>query len=439
MDGVFVSVVPANNKSRVGLAALVLIIAGALLIGTWAAVRQSPAENTPFSPTATPPIPRNLAPEAVTDPAFTSLTYGIHAFLWWNETIRGVDLDQVLLMNFSHVKQIFAWEDLEGEQGIWTWDRSDAILKEIEVRGLKLVVRLGEPPDWAISPSTDSDVPPVPLDAWANYCGTVASHYAGRISAYQVWNEPNLSREWNNRAPSAAGYVTLLRACSEAIRAADPQVIIISAGLAPTGTQPPEAIPDMDFLRQMYDAGAAPWFDVLGLNAPGYGAPPELSPDEAEAQGRLRWMCFRHVEDMRGIMVEKGDAAKQIALLEVGWTTEDRPEETNYYWQRVDQQTQADYLVRAYQWAGQHWRPWIGLMVTIYLADPQWTPDDEEYYWAINEAGYLNHATDPWFGRAAYFALANMERYMGDTFIPARDPSAPSSTTVQPYRTPQAH
>ncbi len=71
----------------------------------------------------------------------------------------------------------------------------------------------------------------------------------------------------------------------------------------------------------MYAAGASPWFDVLGLNAPGYKYPPAMSPDEAERELGHRWMVFRHVEDMRGIMVAAGDAHKQVALLEVGWTT----------------------------------------------------------------------------------------------------------------------
>ncbi len=33
----------------------------------------------------------------------------------------------------------------------------------------------------------------------------------------------------------------------------------------------------------MYDAGAADYFDVLGVHAPGFKAPPEMSPDEVMA------------------------------------------------------------------------------------------------------------------------------------------------------------
>jgi hypothetical protein len=409
----------------------VIALAGAfvlVLLATAAgiALRSDEASSTTWSPTATPPIPRDLAPDAVTDRAFPSLAYGIHAFLWWNETMRTYDLDNIRLMNFTHVKQRFSWADMEPLRGEWHWSTADAVVAEVEYRQLELIARLDGPPDWALHAPSDPTDPPIDVAAWGEFCGALAARYQGRIAGYQVWNEPNLNREWLGHPPDAGAYVTLLKACADAIRASDPDAVIISAGLAPTGTWLPDAIPDMDYLRMMYDAGAAPYFDVLGLNAPGYGQPPTLSPNEAEADGKLRWMCFRHVEDMRGIMVEEGDAHKQVALLEVGWTL-DRIHD-NYAWQAVDEETQAEYLVGAYRYAAEHWRPWVGLMTAIYIADIFWTEDDEEYWWAVNQAGYGSD----WKGRPAYFQLSWMERYIDDEFFPARDPAAPEVTTVQP-------
>jgi len=416
---------PSGRRRSLFVAALTLVIA-LLVIGMIRAFRET-SDSGPASPTATPPIPRDLAPDAITQRTFPSLTYGLQAFLWWNETMRTIDLDNVRLMKFTHIKQRFAWSDVEPVKDEWHWDKADGVVNEVKYRGFKLVARVDSAPSWAVIPPADPAAPPLDLDAWATYCGALAARYKGRIAAYQVWNEPNLNREWFNQAPSAAGYVTLLKTCAGAIRSADPDAVIISAGLAPTGTQPPEAIPDMDYLRQMYAADAAPWFDVLGLNAPGYKAPPDLSPDEAEKEYGNRWMCFRHVEDMRGIMVEAGDGSKQIALLEVGWTIDPRPD-THYSWHAVSEDEQAQYLVGAYRYAAAHWRPWIGLITTIYIADISWTPNDEQYWWAINVAGYDND----WHGRKAYYQLANMERYIDDTFIPARDPSAPDAVTVNP-------
>ncbi|NIN65171.1 MAG: hypothetical protein GTO63_10820, partial [Anaerolineae bacterium] len=48
---------------------------------------------------------------------------------------------------------------------------------------------------------------------------------------------------------------------------------------------------------------------------------------------RKRIYCFRHVEDLRQIMVGNGDGDKQIALLEFGWTSD--PVHPEYAWFRV--------------------------------------------------------------------------------------------------------
>lgn len=371
-----------------------------------------------------------LRADAVTDPPFTALTYGMQTFLWWDTHSANLHLDWVRLMAFSHVKQTFAWEDLEPGPGEWHFERADAIVAAVAARGLKLVARLSDAPGWAhpsVGGREDGDFIDAPPDAafmgdWAAYCGAVAGRYAGRIAAYQVWNEPNLAREWGRRPPDAAAYAGLLRACAEAIRAADPAAVVISAGLAPTGTNDDSARPDDIFLQQMYDAGFQRWADVVGMHAPGYSAP-GLSPDEAERQGGQRFFTFRRVEDLRRVMVANGDAARQAAILEVGWTT-DPGVNPDYAWFAVDEATQARYMVEAYRYAAAHWRPWVGLMSAIYIADPAWTPADEEYWWAVT--------TPDGYTRPAFVALANMEKHCGDRAIPARAPDSPEALGLVP-------
>lgn len=362
---------------------------------------------------------------AVTDPPFTSLTYGIQTFLWWDEYAAGLHLDWVRLMVFSHIKQTFAWEDLEPEPDVWHFSRADAIVRQIEEKGLRLIVRLSDAPTWA-HPDIDRaqrpeivDAPPDDLADWAEYCGTVASRYAGRIAGYQIWNEPNLSREWGGREPDPAGYVALLAACSDAIRAADPDAVIISAGMAPTGTWDATAWPDDLFLQQLYELGFQRHIDVLGVHAPGY-APPTIDP--ADAPGGHRFFSFRRVEDIRRLMIRNGDAARQIAILEVGWTTD--PHDPAYSWFAVDEATQARYLVEAYRYAAEHWSPWVGLMSAIYIADTGWTDADEERWWAVT--------TPDNYVRPAYIALANMAKYCGAEYRPARAPDSPEALGLVP-------
>ncbi len=375
---------------------LVLLLAGCAVA--------APAA-TPTPPPTPTAAPADLLGDEPVVMSFPSPDYGIHVFMWWKLDTALRDLGLVQDMGFTWVKQKFAWREIEGiEKGQYDWYRSDFIVEETEKAGLKLLVRLDRQPYWsepADNQWQDSG-PPGDYADFGDYCGAVAERYRGRIGAYQVWNEPNLSREWGNRPPDPAAYTELLGVCYTAIKAADPNAIVVSAGLAPTGTDTAEAMPDIEFLRGMYDAGAAAYFDVLGANAPGYKAPPELDPAAAEAPeyGGGRWFAFRHVEDLRALMVANGDGHKQVAVLELGWTTD--KVNPDYAWHAVDEATQAEYLVRAYQYAAEHWQPWVGLMTTIYIADWEWTPENEQWWWAI----VLPDGTP----RPAYFALKDMPK-----------------------------
>ena len=351
---------------------------------------------------------------AIVDPPFASLTYGIQTFLWWGADDAGKQLDLVRLMSNSHVKQNFAWSDLEPLPAVWDWEQADRILSTAEQRDLNIIARLGKVPRWARHRDIDQadetahDTPPANLDAWSAYCFTVAQRYRGKIAAYQIWNEPNLSREWGNQQPSAAAYVELLAACSQAIRQADPAAIIISAGLAPTGTYNSSAVPDDIFLDHMYRQGFQQYVDVVGVHAPGFAAP-EIGPDDDEAT--QRWFTFRRVEDLRKIMLRYNDAQRQMAIMEFGYTTDAL--DPTYSWYGVTEAEQADFLYRAYEYAIANWRPWIGLMTLIYLPDPNWRREDEEYWWSVIEP-------DSGKPRPAYIKLANMRKVCDEHEIPAR-------------------
>jgi hypothetical protein len=324
--------------------------------------------------------------------------------------------------DFTWAKQRLAWQDVEGDgPGRYVWAGSDRIANEAEAAGINLVFRVDHPPAWAVPPVPENGerTLPVEVEAFGIFCNALASRYRGRVRGYQVWNEPNLAREWNGLIPDATGYVEVLKACYVGIKTADPEALVISAGLSPTGSGPPEAWPDVDYLVAMYEAGAAPYFDLLGLNAPGYKAPPELSPEEAanpeNGYGGHPIFCFRHVEDMRAIMERFGDGGKQVAILEFGWHTDTRPEHPDYAWFGVTPEQQADYLVRAFQYAREHWSPWIGPMFVWNIPDSHWTPDDEEFWWGIVDPFWWGFEGDDeaWAGgalRPAYTALAQMEK-----------------------------
>jgi hypothetical protein len=403
--------VPPPTRSEIffrSLAVCLAVLAAPILIG---GERQGaippPTPTVTVAPTATP-IPLPPIPPHPPVRKFNTPEYGIQVFGWWRLDIGARDMDLVNDMGFGWVKQAFAWRDIEQGKGSYDWFRSDTIVDAVEGRNLKLLVRLDHQPFWAQADGGAtplSSAPPGNYQDFGDFCHALAERYRGRIDAYQVWNEPNLAREWGNRLPNPAEYVQLLAACYVGIKSADPEAVVISAGLAPTGTDDDTAMPDDAFVRGMYEAGGAPYFDLLGVHAAGYMNPPERSPDETEADPNLqaRWITFRRVEDIRQIMIEYGDEDKQTAVLEMGWTTD--PINVSYSWFAVTEQQQADYLVRAYQWAKEHWSPWMGLMVTIYLADPEWKPENEQYWFAINRPAF----PVPDF-RPAYYALKEMEK-----------------------------
>ena len=335
--------------------------------------------------------------------------YGFEAYLWWKPEIATRDLGLIRGAGFQWVKQTFAWRDIELQKDKYDWSHADETVMLVRHFNLKLLVRLDRDPYWDREYPQGkgiADGPPKNPQEFFDFCGVFATRYRGQVAAYEVWNEPNLAREWGGQPPDAAQYVNLLRGCYTAIKKADPNALVISAGLAPTGNGLPEAVPDSQYLEQMYQAGAAPYFDLLGVNAPGFKAAPELSPDEVArtpSLGGERFFAFRHVEDMRAIMVQHGDADKQVAILEFGWTTD--PIHKDYAWFAVDEQTKADYMVRAFEWAKAHWRPWIGPMIALSIPEYDWTPSNEQYWWAVIDPVYPNTQTRP-----AYDALKKMPK-----------------------------
>jgi hypothetical protein len=272
--------------------------------------------------------------------------YGMH-------TLRGDgrELTLVAEAGFDWVVQLFNWREIARWRGLYNWEHPDAIVRGAEFYSLNLVVRLDQHPPWArAQPAVNG--PPDDLSDYGRFVYDVASRYKGRIEAYVVWNEPNLAREWGGQAPDPVAYVEMLKLAYVSIKEADPNALVVSAGLAPTNDRSSEAVDDRLFLRQMYEAGAKEYFDVLGAHVYGFAYPPD-DPHSAH-QG----LNVSRVQDLREIMVAYGDEHKPIWATELGWTTS--PDE-DQVWHRVTPEQQAGYLVGAFGRAAQEW-PWLELI-----------------------------------------------------------------------------
>jgi polysaccharide biosynthesis protein PslG len=313
-----------------------------------------------------------------------SLRYAIH-------TLPADDrsLQLARRAGFDTVVEVFSWRDIEPTRGQFHWQRSDEVVQGAAYYGLDLVVRLDQHPIWASPVTTAVNAPPEELADYTDFVRRVAERYQDLILGYIIWNEPNLAIDWGGELPDPAGYTEMLKAAYQAIKEADPAALVVSAALAPTNEQSPNALDDRIFLRQMYDAGAGPYFDVLGAHPYGFAYPPDDPPGAHDSLNLAR------VEDLRAIMVEYGDGAKPVWATEFGWTVEATDDRA---WQVVTPQQQADYLVRTYERAAAEW-PWLQLLAVWNLggeAHPEW--------------GGFSLLTPEGRPRPAYHALAAMPK-----------------------------
>jgi hypothetical protein len=284
------------------------------------------------------------------------------------------------------------WRSVEAScKGCIDWDELDRVVLATSQAGVKILARVDHSPAWSRAIPAENGPPDDPFD-YADFVGEMARRYAngspkGTIHAIQVWNEPNLSREWggtgvepiiNRRA--AVDYMSLLRQSYQLIKEKDPTKIVVSAGLSPTGTNDGTAIDDITYLEWLYDNDLDQYSDAIGAHGPGYGSAPEADRLSNPAFPHDSFY-FRRIEQVHDLMVRKGDVNKQVWVLEFGWTTDTVHPDRSFY--AVTPEQQADYIVKAYQYAKTYWTPWIGPMFVWNMPDPTWTPDFEQVYWSI--------------------------------------------------------
>jgi polysaccharide biosynthesis protein PslG len=319
--------------------------------------------------------------------------YGMSVFVYGNPGTTERDLSKLTGIGFSWQKSLFRWRDIETDcKGCYNWGEADRVVKSSADAGLKIIARLDFQPTWARVDGAHNGAPDNYQD-FADFVSAFMTRYKtgspnGTVQAIEIWNEVNLQREWGNAISpaSAADYVRLLGMAYKAAKAADPNVLVITAGLSPTGWNDDTARPDDDFLGWMYLAGlkGGKNYDVLGAHGntqcpsvdAGYGNCPVLADRMSHPS-----FYFRRIEQLRQIMVDHGDSAQQVWLLEFGWTTD--PVNPSYSWYATSESRKADLIVEAFKYANRNWAPWIGVMTLWTLSDPGWSPGDEQVYWAV--------------------------------------------------------
>jgi len=105
------------------------------------------------------------------------------------------------------------------------------------------------------------------FEEYARFVGEVA---ALSPDAIEVWNEQNIDREWANGAIDPNSYTQLLALAYNAIKGANPNVVVISGAPAPTGAEGAFGTAavwnDDRYVRGMAAAGAARYMDCIGAH-----------------------------------------------------------------------------------------------------------------------------------------------------------------------------
>jgi hypothetical protein len=335
---------------------------------------------------ATPAPP---SPTPTSGPVSTSPDYGVHMFIWNRQETTERDLRLATSAGFRWQKSLFPWREIERQaRGQFDWTESDRIVSASAIAGLRIIARLDFEPFWARKDHAHNGPPDNYQDYW-DFVFAFASRYRGgstigRVHAIEIWNEPNLDREWGNQPispQSAADYVRLLTGAYQAAHAADPDIVVLSAGLSPNGLYDRHAADDLEYLRWMYAAGFKGKFDAFGAHANAQ-APEVAAPLGSLTQFPHPSFYFRRIEQLRQELVANGDTAKQIWMTEWGWTSD--TVHPAFAWFAVTEDKKANNIVEALTYAREHWTPWIGVMAVWTLPDPTWDASLEEYWWAIS-------------------------------------------------------
>lgn len=281
-------------------------------------------------------------------------------------------LQLVREMGADTIVEFFPWAYVEKADDQYDWASVDRIVRHAGNQGIKIIARMGFVPAWA-RPDTDERfttlnyLPDESFDEFAEFVAVFAARYAGVIDHIIIWNEPNLSFEWGYRGADPAGYARLLQAVYEPVHAANPNVVILAAPLAPTleplGSE--HGLNDVLYLEALYEAGAADYFDALAVHTYGFTEPPEAHPG-------AELLNFRRAELLHAIMLRYDRPDKPVYITETGWNDNPR-------WTKAVRPAQrVAYTLGAYEWTEQNWS-WLEKMCLWafrYPAPTQSYPDN---------------------------------------------------------------
>ncbi|MGZ8177362.1 beta-galactosidase [Williamsia sp. SKLECPSW1] len=222
-------------------------------------------------------------------------------------------LDEMQSLGVTNIRLAIPWATVEPAPGQFDWTPIDNMVNAAAARGIGVLGVINTTPTWARGTWTNVYAPPDDPATFGTFAGELASRYAGKVSAYEVWNEPNAAFAYQP-GPDPAGYTALLKAAYTAIKASDPQAQVVGAVVGATLTWGSWTLNPVDFVQQMYAAGAKGYFDALSFHPYQWTLPfssGELVPNSPLDQANKIFQ----------LMQANGDGLKKIWSTEYGVPT----------------------------------------------------------------------------------------------------------------------
>lgn len=286
-----------------------------------------PAQPEPTATAAPPTATPEPEYPVYAGPPLNRDEVGVQVYLH-RQDVRDL-LRHLQALDAGWVKVQVSWklhEPRPGEYNEELFSELDKLVEGANGQGVKVLLSVSKAPEWS-RPTTEMDGPPGDYALFEGFMRYLATRYNGQVAAYELWNEPNLQREWNGSPLSAADLVELMRRGATGVRSADPAALIIAAAPATTGINDGlNAIDDRVYFGAMLAAGAAGVVDGFGVHPYGWANPPDSRASDATQvssshNNHPSFFFADTMNDYHDMLVAAGAAGKQLWATEFGWGT----------------------------------------------------------------------------------------------------------------------
>lgn len=188
--------------------------------------------------------------------------------------VNGTNTAQVSAAHLGWMRMTIYWADVEPSQGVWAFGGDDAVIDAAAASGIKVLAILSTAPAWANGGAT-INTPAPNIALWQTFVQTVAQRYNGKVAAYEIWNEPNISGSstkgvgWDRSLTSPPLWVDYLHAASVLIHQYAPGTLVVGPVLSSTPDSNGNLIFNQMETTTYSDGPGYSFLDVVSFHANG--------------------------------------------------------------------------------------------------------------------------------------------------------------------------